>query len=108
MQECVMKKFLPACATAALLVTLALPGTAAAAEKADGARNLDAYAWSSHRRSYRHTHVRRYIEDDDDGPSYRPYRSYRSYGYDRGYRGYGYDRRPGVSVGVGGFGVHVD
>src|SRR5688572_6680488 len=103
-----MKKFLPGCAAAALLATLALPGAAMAAEKADGARNLDGYAWSSHRRSYRHSHVRRYIEEDD-GPSYsyRPYRSYRSYGYDHGYRGYGYDRGPGVSVGVGGFGVHV-
>ena len=100
-----MKKFLPGCAAAALLVTLALPSAATAAEKADGARNLDAYAWSSHRRSYRHKHVRRYIEDDE--PSYTYRRSYRSHGYDRGYRGYGYDRRPGVSVGVGGFGVHV-
>jgi Ni/Co efflux regulator RcnB len=102
-----MKKFLPGCAAAALLVTLALPGAATAAEKADGARNLDAYAWSSHRRSYRHKHVRRYIEDDGPRYGHRPYRSYRSHSYDRGYRGYGYDRRPGVSVGVGGFGVHV-
>jgi hypothetical protein len=102
-----MTKFLSGCAAATLLVAFSLPGAAVAGERADGARNIDGYAWSSHRRPYRHKHVRRYYSEE---PSYRyrTYRTYRSWDHDYPYRGYGYHRRPGVSVGVGGFGVHID
>jgi hypothetical protein len=109
MQECLMTKFLSGCAAATLLVAFALPGAAVAGDRSDGVRNVDDYAWSSHRRSYRHSHVRRYYTEDE--PSYtvrRSYRTYRSWDDDGAYHGYGYHRRPGVSVGVGGMGVHVD
>ena len=104
-----MTKFLSGCAAATLLVAFALPGPAAAGDRSDGIRQLDGYAWSSHRRSYRHKHkhVRRYYSEE---PSYRvrSYRTYRSWDDGGPYHGYGYHRRPGVSVGVGGVGVHVD
>ncbi len=102
-----MTKFLSGCAAAALLGALSLSTPAVAGDRSAGVRQMDDYAWSSHRRSYRHKHVRRYIEDDEPSYTVRTHRTYRSWDHDGPYHGYGYRRGPGVSVGVGGVGVGV-
>lgn len=106
-----MTKFLSGCAAAALLGALSLSTPAVAFEqKADGFRNTELGASDMSSRRKKRVVIRRYY-DDEPSYSYRTYRThrtYRSWDDDGPYHGYGYRRGPGVSVGVGGMGVHVD
>jgi hypothetical protein len=96
-----MSKLLGSCAAFALLVILALPGPANAAErKADGLRTSSEMTdVSAHRRRYHRRFVRRHVWGPPVG-----YWGYRSYAYDPYYRPYW---GPRAYVGAPGFGVSV-
>lgn len=96
-----MSRILIALAAAGIAGLIALPVPAAANDtRADGIRNGEAMEFSSHRRPYRHRHVRRYWGPRYyyGGPSYYPYDAYAYYPYRHYYR-----PGPRVHIGPGGF-----